>query len=165
MPASRRKVRGLPEPMRVYRIGDPAGSYPIYSGEGAAMVEGRWHRRGQEVIYTSAHYSTAMLEKLAHWNGHLPPNQHYVEIEIPVATSYEVVTKDSLPEWTDASRARAFGSRWIDERRSAILVVPSFVARPETNVLINPAHPEFSKITCGLEIPVAWDLRLFDLPQ
>jgi len=57
-------VRTLPEPMRVFRIGDPKGKYPIYSGEGAAVTEGRWHNKGQEVIYASANYSTAMLEKL-----------------------------------------------------------------------------------------------------
>lgn len=161
MLASRSDPRLLKEPMRVYRIGDPRGAYPIYSGEGAAKVEGRWHERGQEVIYTSHHYSTALLEKLAHWNGHLPSNQHYVEIDIPVSTSYEVITKDILPDWVDASKARAVGSRWFVEARSAILIVPSFVARLESNVLINPRHRDFRAIRCGLETPVAWDARLF----
>ena len=75
--------------MRVYRICDANGRYPIYSGKGAALVEGRWHSLGQEVIYTSEHYSTAMLEKLVHVNGILPPNQHFVEIETPAGVSYE----------------------------------------------------------------------------
>ena len=161
MPVSPRKVRGLDQPMRAFRIGDPQGAYPIYSGEGAAKVEGRWHERGQDVIYCSVHYSTALLEKLAHWNGHLPPNQHYIEITIPAGTSYEVATKDTLPGWVDASIARAFGSRWFVERRSCILVVPSFVARLETNVLINPNHADGRGITKGLETPVPWDARLF----
>lgn len=42
-------VRELREPMRVFRIGDPNGKYPIYSGEGAASTEGRWHEKGQDV--------------------------------------------------------------------------------------------------------------------
>ncbi len=161
MPASPRKVRSLDQPMRAFRIGDPKGAYPIYSGEGAAKVEGRWHERGQNVIYASEHYSTALLEKLAHWNGHLPPSQHYIEITIPAGTSYEVVTKDTLPGWVDAAVARAFGSRWFGERRSCILVVPSFVARLDTNVLINPDHPDARAIKVGLETPVPWDARLF----
>ena len=70
-------VRLLPEPMRVFRIGDPKGRYPIYSGEGAAVTEGRWHSRGQEVIYASVNYATAMLERLAHYNGVLPQGQHF----------------------------------------------------------------------------------------
>lgn len=153
--------RTLREPMRVYRIGDPNGRYPIYSGEGATLAEGRWHERGQEVIYTSASYSTAMLEKLAHFNGILPANQHFLEIEIPQGTSYEVVTKDSLPGWIDPSMARPFGAAWVRQRRTAILIVPSFVAREEENVLINPAHADARAIRPKLEKPVFWDDRLF----
>ena len=146
--------------MRVYRIGDPQGVYPIYSGEGAARVEGRWHEKGQEVIYTSRHYSTALIEKLAHFNGVLPSNQHYIEIEIPAGVSYEVFTKDSVPEWLDIARARAAGSKWFREKRSAILLVPSYVARIEENVIINCTHDEAKLIKPGLERPVAWDMRL-----
>jgi RES domain-containing protein len=32
------------------------------------------------MIYSSQHYSTAMLEKLVNGSGHLPPNQHYIEM-------------------------------------------------------------------------------------
>jgi len=161
MPASRPSIRTLTEPMRVYRIGDPQGTYPIYSGEGASRIEGRWHEKGQEVIYTSRHYSTALLEKLAHFNGVLPSNQHYIEIEIPAGVSYEIFTKDTVPGWLDLARARAAGSKWFREKRSAILIVPSFVARIEENVIINCGHPEAARIKPGLEHPVAWDMRLF----
>jgi RES domain-containing protein len=149
--------------MRVVRIGDPAGKYAIYSGEGAASTEGRWHNRGQLVIYASANYSTAMLERLAHYNGIFPPNQHFIEIEIPAGASYEVVTKDTLPGWDliDSPAARAHGSLWLEEKRSLILIVPSFVAREEQNVLINPQHSHAAKIRPSLEMPVYWDKRLF----
>ena len=33
--------------------------------------------------------------------------------------------------------------------------------RPERNILINPLHPEFPKITTSLHQPVWWDSRLF----
>ncbi len=153
-------ARELSEPMLAYRIGDPAGQHKIYSGEGAALVEGRWHERGQDVIYASEHYSTAMLEKLVHFNGILPPNQHFVRIDIPMATPYEIVTKDSLPAWTDRTQARAFGAAWFAERRSAILIVPSFVAREDRNVLINPHHAASKAIRPHLETPVWWDARV-----
>ena len=147
--------------MRVFRIGDPEGRFPIFSGDGAALAEGRWHERGQDVIYTSKHYSTAMLEKLAHFNGVLPPNQHFMALTIPQGTSYETVTKDTLPGWIDVPVARAFGAAWFAERRTAILVVPSYVAREEYNVLINPHHAGFKAIAADLERPVWWDKRLF----
>lgn len=146
--------------MRAYRIGDPKGKFKIYSGEGSIAQEGRWHEKGQEVIYASEHYSTAMLEKLAAWNGVLPSNQHSIEIIIPDKVSYQVITKDSLPGWTDLSVARRAGSAWFVERRSAILIVPCMVARVERNILINPAHPDAKLIKVGLEEPVVWDDRL-----
>ena len=127
------------------------------------MYPGRWNERGQSVIYTSEHYSTALLEMLAR-TGEMPRNQHYVEIDIPAGVTYEVVTKDSLPGWcdVDGAVARSFGSRWYTERRSAILIVPSVVARMEHNVLIHSSHDEASSIGVGLETPVCWDLRLFE---
>jgi RES domain-containing protein len=106
-----------------------------------------------------------MLEKLVHAGaGGLPPNQHSITITIPNGLSFEVVTKDRLPEWDDpgASASRAFGAIWARERRSAIVLVPSFVARIERNILINPAHPEAAAITHGLPEPVWWDERLFE---
>ena len=155
--------RVLPEATRAFRIGDLDGRFPVWSTEGAMQVAGRWHRRGDEVIYASEHYSTALLEKLVYCNGVLPPNQHFVEIAIPAGVSYEVATKDSVPNWSDANSvsARTFGTRWYRELRSAILFVPSVVARMERNIVINAKHADFPRINVGLEAPVSWDQRLF----
>lgn len=60
----------------------------------------------RKVIYASATYSTAMLEMLAHWNGTVPPNQHFVEITIPRGTRYEVATADTVPGWAGPGAKR-----------------------------------------------------------
>ena len=135
----------------------------MWSPAGARRTSGRWHEAGDAVIYAAEHYSTALLEKLAHWNGILPPNQHFIEITIPAGTSYEVVTADILPDWftTSGTAARHFGHQWYEENRSAILLVPSVVARVERTVVINSRHADFNRLTAGLETPVWWDRRLF----
>ena len=158
--------RRLPDTQRAYRIGDPAGLYPIWSPEGAQLASARWHEAGSEVIYASENYSTAMLEQLVHWNGIPPPNQHFVEITIPKGTRYEVVTPHNLPECfgSDGEAAGRFGRQWYEERRSALLIVPSIVARMERNVVINCRHPDFGATKVGLETPVWWDRRLFHRP-
>ena len=155
--------RLLPKPLTAFRIGDPAGTYPIFSAEGARRIQGRWHDIGDRVIYASEHYSTAMLEKLVHWNGLLPPNQHAVEITVPAGVSYEVVTQDTVPGWDAPSgdAARSLGHDWYVSRRSAVLLVPSVVARPDRNIVLNADHAEFPRIEAGLETPVRWDSRLF----
>lgn len=156
------KPRTLPNELVTYRIGDPKGEFPVYSGKGAEIHPGRWNATGQDLIYTSEHYSTALLEKLIRL-GELPAGQHYVEVAVPKGTSYEVVTDASLPGWYefDAEKAKTFGARWFDEQRTAILLVPSLAARVDRNVLINPRHPDSKSIKPGLETPVPWDERLF----
>lgn len=149
--------------LTAYRIGDAAGAYPIYDATGSKLYPGRWNTHASPVIYTSEHYSTAMLEKLVHGNGDLPPNQHFVEITIPNGVSYELVTTAHLPGWDHpaGAAARAYGERWQMERRSLLLIVPSYVARMERNILINPEHPEAPQVRSGLHQPVWWDARLY----
>ena len=156
--------RKLATPMRIYRIGDPKGAYPIFSGKGAVMNAGRWHDVGQEIIYCAEHYSTAMLERLVHYSGALPKGQHFIEITIPAGTSYEEVLGDAIPGWyqRDSLSARTYGADWFAENRSAILIVPSVVARMEKNVLLNTQHADFAGIEYSREYPVTWDDRLFN---
>ena len=42
-----------------------------------------------------------------------------------------------------------------------MLRVPSVVARRESNVLLNPLHPEFKLISADPPEPVEWDARLY----
>lgn len=146
-----------------YRIGDPDGAFPIYDARGSALYPGRWNTPDTPVIYAAEHYSTAMLEKLTAGSGSIPPNQHYIEITLPPGLTYEIVTKDHLSGWDtpDPSVSRIFGAKWVREGRSAILLVPSYVARLDRNVVINPAHHDAKKIETSLAEPVWWDARLY----
>jgi RES domain-containing protein len=123
---------------------------------------GRWNVTGDAVIYAAQAYSLAMLEKLAHWNGILPPNQHYVAAVIPAGVSYEVFQPAAHVGWNAPVQmvAKRFGSIWLREARSAVLVVPSVIAPMENNVLINPLHGDAARIVPGLEQPIWWDDRL-----
>ena len=154
----------LDRSLTAFRIGDPDGAYPIFNATGSRIAPGRWNTAETPLIYASEHYSTAMLEVLANGSGVLPADQHYIEITIDAGVSYEVFAAGRHPGWdaTSPGVARAFGAGWAKEARSAILLVPSVVARIERNVLINPAHPEFGRIRAGLHQPVWWDERLFE---
>ena len=155
--------RRLTETWTAWRIGDPNGEYPIWDDGGAQRVEGRWHEAGAGVIYASLSYATAMLEKLVHFSGAMPRGQHFVEVTVPAGTSYEVFSPDHHPGWADrdGTVARRFGRDWLVEGRSAILVVPSVVARMERNLIVSTAHPDFVAIGSGPETPIWWDDRLF----
>lgn len=146
-----------------YRIGDPNGQYPIYDAEGARLYPGRWNTFTSPIIYASEHYSTAMLEKLVHANLVMPANQHFIRITIPNGTSYEMFQTAAHPGWDSKNEAicKAYGKAWFEERRSALLIVPSIPARVERNVLINPLHADAAGITHDLAEPVWWDDRLY----
>lgn len=156
-------LRRLPAAMVFHRIGDAQGQYPIWSDAGARRYAGRWHQAGDPVIYGSEHYATAMLEKLAYFQGEPPPRQHRTEITAPQGVSYELFADHLAPLWRepDDPGARSFGHAWVREGRSVILFVPSAIAPIERNVVINTAHEEFARLTPGLETPVWWDARLF----
>ena len=155
--------RRLDHDFTAYRIGDPEGEFPIWDDGGARLSSGRWHEAGAAVIYASVNYSTAMLEKLVHFEGEIPAGQHFIEITIPNGTSYEMTNPDLIEGWSspDGEAARHFGRQWYAEKRSAILIVPSVVARMERNILFNTQHADFKSIATGLETPVWWDERLF----
>ncbi|HEX3993859.1 MAG TPA: RES domain-containing protein [Acetobacteraceae bacterium] len=149
--------------LTAYRIGDPAGAYQIFDATGSKLWPGRWNTSISPMIYTSETYSLAMLEKLVHGNGHMPPNQHWIEITIPPGVSYEMFSSAHHAGWDteDCLVAKAFGEAWQQSKRSLLLIVPSVVARMERNVLINDVHPEMQRVTYGLHQPIWWDRRLF----
>lgn len=152
----------LDRTLTAYRIGDPEGRFAIFDAGGSGLFPGRWNTRLTPMIYACEHYATAMLEKLARGAGDLPVNQHYIEITVDAGVSYEVFSPAHHPGWDEptAGVSRAFGEAWRREGRSAILMVPSYVARVERNVLINPDHVDFARIRASLAQPVWWDERL-----
>ena len=160
---SQRRSAGRREPWLVYRIAD--GRFDPFSALGASMVGGRWNSPGYGAIYASRSFAGAMLECLAHAGiGRIPKTQVAIEIRILGAVSVEQHDQHSVPAGWDHRNlhvARNFGDEWLSTRRSAVLIVPSVVARREGNVLLNPLHRDFKRIVPGLAEPVVWDARLF----
>ena len=149
--------------MIAYRIAD--GRHPIFDATGAMLHGGRWNSIGLPVIYASETYAAALLEVLVHANLSQPPKNHrMVQINIPEEIKVETVSIEQI-ESCDAAEmiaSRAFGDEWIESKRTAILRVPSVITRGrDSNLVINPAHPQFPLITHGVAEPVYWDARLF----
>jgi RES domain-containing protein len=139
------------KPLTVYRIAD--ARHPIFDGTGAMLIGGRWNSPGRPVIYASVSYAGAMLECLVRaGTGRVPKNQKVVLIRIPARVTIEEWTSERLaPGWSadDSIASRALGDEWLDRQRSAILIVPSVVAKYESKVVINPAHPHFKSIVAS----------------
>jgi RES domain-containing protein len=141
-------------------------NYPTLDGVGGLYVSGRWHTKGQFVVYCTVNPATALLETLVHMeidSEDRPERFQILRIEGPDSVSIEKLEVDSLsPNWgEDMSATQAIGDRWLSEKRSLLLQVPSVLVPETWNILVNPQHVEirFLKITTVYEH--AFDARLF----
>jgi RES domain-containing protein len=136
-----------------------------FDGTGAELLGARWNSPGSPLIYAADSFAGALLEVLAHAARPrtVPGPHHAVRIEIPDDFT-ERVESEALPGWEarESQVALVFGDHWLSEGRTAALVVPSLPARPVgRNVLINPRHPDVSRIVISEPFVVPWDERLF----
>jgi len=141
-------------------------NYQSLDGVGGLYVSGRWHTKGHPVIYCTLNPATALLETLVHIeidSEDRPERFQVLRIEGPESLSIEKVQADSLsPNWAeDMNATQAIGDRWLSEKRSLLLQVPSVLVPETWNVLVNPQHVEINllKIIAMYEHP--FDSRPF----
>lgn len=142
----------------VYRIGIDTPDYTAddLTGIGAERHPGRWNEQGFRVIYTASSRALACLETLVHTapSGAFPFNRYLVEYAIPRAvwdararmslSDPGIVGWDAIP----AGRvSKSWGSAWLASQRSVIAEVPSVLVPEESNVLINPRHPDLAALS------------------
>jgi RES domain-containing protein len=150
--------------VKAFRIAN--AKHTVFDGTGSERFGARWNSAGRKVIYGADSFALAMLERLANTaTGEMPIGDNFIEIEIPEAVAVETFNPSRHSGWDGPTKAqtvsRAFGDRWYDEGRSAVLVVPSAVTKLDRNLVINPKHPQFKLIKASAEKPVTWDRRLF----
>jgi RES domain-containing protein len=135
------------------------------AGLGGLYASGRWHHRGQPIVYTSATPSLAALEVLVHVDPALAPtNVKLLELDVPSELAVERCDPEALSaDWMTypaPSELQDFGSKWLTSLRSAVLQVPAVVMPVESNFLLNPRHPQFAKVSIVREVPFSFDSRL-----
>lgn len=153
----------------VWRIATDTRDYEAddLTGAGAKVSGGRWNEPGIPMIYAAGSRALACLETVVHLNaGGLPLNRYLVEIDVPgdIWAQAEVATAMSLSVGWDASPAGRvsidFGSGWARRKRSLLLFVPSVIVPEESNILINPAHSDLSRLRARKVRKWVYDPRL-----
>jgi len=133
--------------MEVFRITLTKYSDKLY----ATGRINRWNYRGEKLIYTAGSRSLACLENIVHSSGETL-NQLFTVmiIYIPDKVSPQVIRPDQLEkDWNKHAWPRtcqALGSKWLNDRTSLLLQVPSSIIPDEKNYLINPNHKEFGLV-------------------
>jgi RES domain-containing protein len=144
---------------RIVRVG-----LPVFDGTGTFRWGDRWTSPGRYVVHAAESYSLALLENLVHFNlAEIPPHLSAVPLRLPADAPREVLRVADLPGWdarSPYSVSRQHGDRWYDERRTAVLIVPSVLSPFECNVLIHQVHPAARRIEVGDPVPATIDERL-----
>jgi len=153
--------------MELYRIA--ARQYAAdLSGEGARLYGGRWNPPGFPVLYTAESVALAVLETLVN----LPPDFlesgifSRVTISLPDDLAIASLSPADLPPDWQGYPAPPFlaelGREWLVAAATVALAVPSVVvAGAGRNLLLNPRHPDFSRVEVADISPFRFDSRFF----
>jgi len=152
--------------MLAFRLVKARHAATALDGEGARRVGGRWNAPGLPVAYCASSLSLAVLELLVHVDpAAVPEDLVAIRIEIPDGLPLRRLLPAELPDdWRRESgrgRLRALGAAWLGARREAVLAVPSVIVPGETNLLVNPRHPDAARIRMLAPEPFTLDARLF----
>jgi RES domain-containing protein len=151
--------------MRLWRI----SNYADLPGEGGRRVAARWHERGRPTVYLAEHPALALLETLVHLDidpDEVPSHYQLLTVEPPDTVAVEELSEAELvariPDWRDATQdTRTLTRAWFDERRTALLRVPSAIVPAAFNYLLNPLHPDAARVAVVAQQTAELDARLF----
>ena len=135
--------------MIVYRI--TKQEHATLDGTGGLFGPGRWHKKGNPIVYTSEHASLAAWEKIVHVVSfeNLPDDLLLMKIEIPDLLEIRTVPEEILvPGWDDfpfSSKTVDFGTSFLRQKEYLALKVPSVIIPDEFNIILNPLHPDIHK--------------------
>lgn len=136
-----------------------------FDGEGARIAGGRWNNIGIAMIYTADSLALAALEIIVH----LPKQELLKKIFFSIPVEFDArlvitlkpadIPKD-LDSFPPPESTQNIGTEWALQKKSVALKVPSTVIREEFNYLINPAHPDFKKLSIGSPAKFVFDARI-----
>jgi RES domain-containing protein len=150
--------------MIVYRVAVEKFKDSILSGIGAEKVGGRWNEVGTRAVYCSENASLALLEYYVHSvnTNNLPSQILVAKIEFP--DGLKIIEPKELPKnWMHypyASETSSVFSKEVVQRGEFALRVPSSIVGLESNIILNPLHPEFGTVKIIEFLPLPLDERL-----
>ena len=153
----------------LWRIATDTPAYEAHDlgGKGAEKTGGRWNRPGRPGVDSASSVALACLETVVHLNAAgLPLNRFLVRIEVPdeLWQARRTLTPADLPVgWSAIPEGKVsldIGDGWLQDARTALLAVPSVIVPEESNVLINPLHPQAAGIHAAKVRPWFYDQRL-----
>ncbi len=150
-----------------WRIVKAKHASQAFDGEGARVNGGRWNTPGTLMVYTAENASLALLEILVHLKNSRVLTC-YVLCAAHLKDSFiKTLDRSKLPKdwrrYPPPPELQRIGDEWARSGSSLVLKVPSSIVDTESNYLINPLHPDFTKIIIDSPTPFKFDLRLLEV--
>jgi RES domain-containing protein len=145
-------------------------NFASLQGIGAEFESGRWHTAdpGKRLVYLSEHPAVALLENLANLDGDPRFFQHHFQL-LKISSADKIAAQElssrqlSTIDAQDLATTQSIGDKWLAAKSSALLRVPSIPSPESWNYLLNPLHPDASKLKIESARHIAYDQRLFRL--
>ncbi|AFZ38090.1 hypothetical protein STA3757_48530 (plasmid) [Stanieria sp. NIES-3757] len=162
--------------MLLYRIAKSKYANDL-SGEGARRAGGRWNYKGTPVVYTADSTALATLETLVHFPLNLTPKNRAISqrsavrpatIELPDELPITTIDLADLPDnWATypaSNQLAEIGNDWIQKQETVAFCVPSSITpnAEGRNYILNPAHPDFTRVRIIKINEYRYDSRLFE---
>lgn len=151
--------------MKIWHICRARFAGEAFTGLGARRFGGRWNSPGVPMVYASTSLALAAIELFVHLEPNLQPDDMVsIAATLPAGEPARCLEPDGLPLnwWTDDFEPlRKLGDKWIGEKSSLALKVPSAAMRTEWNVLINPLRPATREIEVEEPQEFLFDARMF----
>jgi RES domain-containing protein len=150
--------------MRVWRLFPERFRETAFTGVGGLYAARRWNHRGTAIVYCATSPALAALEFFVNLEPNEAPDDLLMaEAAIP-DDLVDPLDLNLLPaNWRELDNlaCRDLGSAWVASGRSVALQVPSAVVDGDSNVLLNPRHPDFGRIQLAAPRPFRYDERMF----
>lgn len=104
------------------------------------------------------------METFVHLGDHAV-HLDYVYFEIEIPDSVDILRITGKPRgWREeppGPASQRIGDRWLRSKISALLEVPSVIIPTETNLLLNPEHPDAHRLRILPLRPFQFDSRMW----
>jgi RES domain-containing protein len=150
--------------VHVYRLCKEAYSEDLLQGEGGRLADGRWHTLGRRIVYCTSSEALAVLELRVHLGRYIPHSDYLMHtIEVPDDRIESLPPKTLVKGWNAVPHtavSQAIGDEWLNSGRGLALRVPSVHSQSDTNILLNPEHPDIQHVRILARSPYQFDHRL-----
>jgi RES domain-containing protein len=140
-------------------------NYVDLSGFGGEKFASRWTSLGKRVVYMAESPPGALLEILVHLqleDDEWPDDYQLLEIEVPESIDVRDLMPNPKHGWRERpNTTQRIGDTWLSSLHTPLGRVPSAIVPRTSNLLLNPLHPDASKLKVVSVIHERFDTRLF----